>query len=134
MSEIERYANDTGIRTIYLSTDSEHVIEEAAAYPQYEFLFLKGVDRSNYDLNRDIRLAIVDMLLLSKCHVFLGKFSSNFFRAAYALHAANCDCAAPYVSLDAPWCFDHGMRAGSNLLFPSLDSITNVPNDNKFWC
>ena len=61
----------------------------------------------------------VDMLLLSHASMFVGKFSSNFFRAAYALHAARCECAAPFVSLDAPWCFDYGLAEGRNWDFPT---------------
>ena len=86
------------------------------------------------ETHRDVQLATLDMLLLSKADIFVGKFTSNFFRTAYAVHAARCDCAAPYVSLDAPWCSDYGMRAGSNYRFPVRDSVTQVPGDNKFWC
>uniref|UniRef100_A0A7S4JTQ9 Uncharacterized protein n=1 Tax=Prymnesium polylepis TaxID=72548 RepID=A0A7S4JTQ9_9EUKA len=86
------------------------------------------------ETHREVQLATVDMHLLSLCDVFVGKFTSNFFRTAYAVHAARCDCAAPFVSLDAPWCSDYGMRAGSNYRFPVRDSSTEIPNDNKFWC
>ena len=50
-----------------------------------------------------------------QCDLFVGKFSSNFFRTAYELHSAACDCAAPFESLDHPWCFDWGgiMSGGS---------------------
>eukprot|EP00966_Prymnesium_polylepis_P208403 4827917-Prymnesium_polylepis.1 len=50
----------------------------------------------------------VDVFLLSLCDVFIGKHTSNVFRTAYELHASRCHCAAPFVSLDAPWCFDWG--------------------------
>ena len=52
--------------------------------------------------------------MLAHGDIFIGKFSSNLFRAAYSLRAASCDCAPPFVSLDAPMCFDFGMSAGRN--------------------
>ena len=54
----------------------------------------------------------VDVFLLSLCDVFIGKHTSNVFRTAYELHASRCHCAAPFVSLDAPWCFDWGVWSG----------------------
>jgi hypothetical protein len=53
---------------------------------------------SNY---RAVWLATLDVLLLARCALFVGKFSSSFFRLAYELKAAQCDCAAPFVSLDS---------------------------------
>ena len=53
-------------------------------------------------------------MLLSQCDAFVGKFTSNFFRTAFELHSSYCDCVRPFVSLDAPWCFDWGVRAGRN--------------------
>ena len=61
------------------------------------------------------------MMLLSRAHLFVGKFSSNFFRAAYATHNAACDCIAPFISLDAPWCFDFGVDEGKNWEFPLIN-------------
>ena len=60
------------------------------------------------------------------------QFSSNLFRTAYELHAARCECAAPFVSLDAPWCFDHGTRAGANWEFPTRKG--GVVQPNTFGC
>ena len=59
-------------------------------------------------------LTTLDVLLLSQADLFVGKFSSNFFRTAYELHSAECDCAAPFVSLDHAWCFDWGMQVGGS--------------------
>ena len=66
--------------------------------------------------------ATVEMLLLAHADLFIGKFTSNIFRAAYALRAAQCDCAPPFASLDAPMCFDYGVRSGRNWEF----SLVNV--------
>ena len=68
-----------------------------------------------------------------RCDAFVGKFTSTLFRTAYALHAASCECAAPFVSLDAPWCFDYGLRKGANWEFPIANDDGAV-QDNRFWC
>jgi len=54
----------------------------------------------------------IDTQLLSYTDIFIGKFSSNFFRSAFELHSSRCNCAPPFVSMDAAWCFDWGMDAG----------------------
>ena len=35
---------------------------------------------------------------LASCDLFVGKFTSSLFRLSYELHAAECDCAAPFIS------------------------------------
>ena len=58
-------------------------------------------------------------LLLARCDVLVGKFSSGLFRAAYALASARRGGALPpFISLDAPWCADYGVPAGYNDNFP----------------
>ena len=59
-------------------------------------------------------LTTVDVMLLAQSDGFVGKFSSNLFRSAFELRAAECDCAPPFVSLDHPWCFDWGVHAGGS--------------------
>jgi len=152
MSEIDEYAQRMGVQTIYLATDSNDVLNETAAYPQYTFIYMRMqrkpperlidivVDErmhagETYLTQREVHLATLDMLLLSKCDMFVGKFTSNFFRTAYALKAAECDCAVPFVSLDAPWCFDYGVKAGSNFDFPLANPFSDQgAGDNRFWC
>ena len=75
--------------------------------------------------------ATVDLMLLKECDLFVGKFSSNFFRAAFALRAADCDCMPPFVSLDAPWCFDYGLRRGRNWDFPRNLSDRSARRDRQ---
>ena len=67
---------------------------------------------------RKVQLAVVDMELLSRCDVLVGTFSSDLFRTVMAERAARCACIPPFVSLDAPWCFDPGMLTGSAWNFP----------------
>ena len=42
-------------------------------------------------------------------------------------------CQVPFVSLDAPWCFDYGLRSGANWAFP-LAAEDGTVQDNRFWC
>ena len=82
--------------------------------------------------------ASVELLLLAHADAFVGKFTSNFFRAAYALRAAQCDCAPLFSSLDAPPCFDFGVRAGRNWEFPVENRVATktvrLPNSSTFEC
>ena len=54
--------------------------------------------------------AALDLLLLGESAALVGKFTSNLDRIAYALMSARGGCLRPYVSLDAAWCFDFGVR------------------------
>ena len=69
-------------------------------------------------------------MLLARCDILVGKFTSTLFRTAYALSSTTRDgwgdniddveddaspqtvCLKPFVSLDSPWCGDAGVRAG----------------------
>jgi len=156
MRHITPYARALNISTIYLATDSERILAETRAFPEFVFLYLQNATRSGTgnapvllwdtlvarrartssvdDNFVDAWMATIDVLLLSRCHVFVGKFTSTFFRTAHALNSAQCNCVAPFVSLDAPWCFDYGMRAGSNWEFPVRSKSGVGAADNKFWC
>ena len=46
----------------------------------------------------------VDLNLLAACDGFVGKFTSNLARIAFALMAARHQCMLPYVSLDSYYC------------------------------
>ena len=150
MRAVRRLSAGLDVRTIYLATDSEHVLAETRGYPEYTWIhfdealrFSKRANPNNqkwdYVLKRNkesavgggaesmlatnMRLAAlttIDVMLLSQCDLFVGKFSSNFFRAAYELKSATCDCASPFESLDHPWCFDWLEPTGGsgNMTYP----------------
>lgn len=132
---------ETGVNTVYLATDSQQVRNETRLYPEYRWIFWNGSNENDQrlfashgtnnwdtimmmnvaanrtDLNEEAaRLASVDSMLLAKCDMFVGKFSSNFFRFAYELKSAACNCVVPYASLDAPWCNDYAAPAGRSIL------------------
>ncbi|KAK7231099.1 hypothetical protein SO694_000761110 [Aureococcus anophagefferens] len=62
-----------------------------------------------------------DLLLLARCDGFVGKFTSNLSRLAFALMAARKRCMVPYVSLDSFFCAGGGGR--------SVDSSRNAARD-----
>ena len=154
-----------GVKVVYLATDSQQVIEDTRMFPHLRFIHMnttrdppgarlwdlrvRGIRpgqhphaettdekasrlAANHRVARD---ATVDAMLLSRADILVGKFTSNLFRTAYSLAAARCDCVVPFVSLDAPWCFDYGQRVGANWEFPaSGDALGKTRADNKFWC
>ena len=78
----------------------------------------KGLNKHNY---REAWLATLDAMLLAKTDVLVGQMTSTLFRSAISLRAAKCDCLLPFVSLDAPFCSDYGVKAGRS-------------PDGAFWC
>ena len=144
MQAIEEYARAIGSTTIFVATDSERVLADGVAlFPRYKFLHVPNVSRTGVtkpaptevldevlkrrartgagvaSTQHDALTAAVDALLLARCDVLVGKFSSGLFRAAYALAAARRGGALPpFVSLDAPWCADYAVPAGYNDNFP----------------
>ena len=117
------------------------VLEEAKAFPDFKFLphepaliFQEAIDKDfpaeawpwdnivdfhakNGHAGRNTqaaKLATIDSMLLAKCDLFIGQFTSNVFRYAYELKTASCDCVAPYASLDSKWCFDWALHSATN--------------------
>ena len=145
---------------LYLATDSLEVVREAREYAsEFEIVHLPEGEVNRHStkfgspLLWDRRVwqryfwgqtdwtqqqafdATAELLLLARADAFVGKFSSNLFRAAYALRAAHCDCAPVFASLDAPWCFDYGVREGRNWEFPLLNaSLGRNRTDALFEC
>jgi len=156
MVEVDKLRQQSGTTTVYLATDSDDIFAAAPLqYPSYTWLrWNESLSYQNYlfadhpgvvwddiiSLNRHdgktevnervARLASIDMFLLAQCDYFVGKFTSNFFRIAYELKAAQCDCAPPFVSLDAPWCFDFAAEIGKSRATLSNGSYA----DKLFLC
>lgn len=145
LHRVRDYAKATGVRTIYLATDSELVLEQARRSTEFEFLWLPNVSRHRRmpkqimdkvvaarvrdglteESYRDAWLATLDVMLLAKCHILVGQMTSTLFRTAISLRAAACDCTMPFASLDAPFCSDYGVRSGR---------IGSGGQSNQFWC
>ena len=129
---VERLAARYGVRHVFLATDSEAVVGAARrrfARTGLALLYQKNVSvRARGDaagggglidnLLRNGKVdgyaegwaAALDLLLLGESAALVGKFTSNLDRIAYALMSARGGCLRPYVSLDAAWCFDFGVR------------------------
>ena len=133
-----------GAKHVFIATDSERALADAAAlYPELTFMSIPNVSRSGLRTpppqgildvtikrraasgrgvaatEHDALQGAVDALLLARCDVLVGKFSSGLFRAAYALAAARRGGGLlPFISLDAPWCSDYGVPTGHNDDFP----------------
>ena len=73
---------------------------------KWDFVLMKNREAAAATNMELAMLTTIDVMLLAQCDLFVGKFSSNYFRAAYELKSAGCDCAAPFESLDHAWCFD----------------------------
>ena len=138
-----------GMSTIFLATDSQHVIRATKGYPEFTFLTIDDHENNVFTGKRhgliwddlvkkhgssatrginptaEAKQVIADMLLLSQCDALVGKFTSNVFRIAFQLSVARSPggCAKPYVSLDGPWCFDYAVQFSGN-----------GEGNRRFWC
>jgi len=56
--------------------------------------------RNDFDPMRAAHLAIINVLLLAECRLFLGTFSSNMSRAAFELLVVNFGPQSLGISLD----------------------------------
>ena len=74
-------------------------------------------DMPEADARADARAVLDDLFLLAACDGFVGKFTSNVARLAFALGNAwkGGDCVAPFDSLDATWCADFGRLTGDSV-------------------
>ena len=144
MPAVHELSRDLNASVVYVATDSEAVIEDTRKYPSFRFIvrptsrLARGAPavlwdkrvktRSSQPADPSNRMAAweatIELMLLARCDALVGKYTSNLFRNAYALRAASCDCAVPFVSLDATWCFDYGQQSG----------INEVLAGQRFWC
>mmetsp|Transcript_5788 Transcript_5788/g.18075 ORF Transcript_5788/g.18075 Transcript_5788/m.18075 type:complete len:1617 (+) Transcript_5788:79-4929(+) len=143
--------------TIFLATDDLDVWKAATTLPNLTVLTMRSMSRLSakgprpqlWDklvLEREANHlshlnqrgawdATIDAMLLARCDGLIGKFTSTLFRAAMSMKSASCGCIPPFVSLDAPWCFDYGVKAGENWEFPLPSAYDEVGRgENRFWC
>jgi hypothetical protein len=143
MREAELMRHKYNVTYIYLATDSDSLIGSSLAdmYPGWTFLYVKDMSRGG-ERNREsvdtlllsrrldgceeARNSLLDILLLSDCDCFIGKFSGNLDRIAYSLMYARTHHRQPYVSLDNAWCFDFGVS--------SRPSGVNASDPQLYYC
>lgn len=71
-----------------------------------------NLKKGAFDNFDEAQKALIDWTLLAEGDAFVGKFTSNFDRIAFALLTARQNGLVPYVSLDSNWCGDWGRKAG----------------------
>lgn len=144
LDAVAGYAETIGATTLFIATDSDQVLADAAALaPRFRTLYMRNVTRTRAgapppktildevikararsgrgvaSTEHDALQGALDAMLLARCDVLVGKFTSGLFRAAYALASARRGGGyPPFASLDAPWCADYGVPAGYNDAFP----------------
>ncbi len=111
-----------GIRTIYMSTESQQEIERAQQLrPKYRFLWLHH-DRSVFPklaetttfiedtafsdpsiIEPVVLSAIADLWLLQNCNAFIGTFNSEFSILAWLLCIGEQGHVVPYINLARQW-------------------------------
>lgn len=120
MAHARRLRDKYQIKRLFLATDSPQIIERVSHEYTHEFDIVVQQnairrEQSAYlnDLLKEHKLPMyaqearslaVDLLMLSKCSAFVGTFTSNVDRIAYALMANRHDKLPPYISLDSHWC------------------------------
>lgn len=124
------------IKNVYLATDSQKVIKDTELYPQFNWIYDKTMRRGGILTKKSIEYSlehklidgyeeglgvIEDVWLLADCDALVGKFTSNIDRVAYQLMSGRSNCLRPFISMDSPWCFDHGLKTG-------------VGDFGSFWC
>ena len=123
-------ANGVHNGTLFIASDSQAIIDEVAAGGALPFVAsYLAINRSRFDTAapterltaRAIRLqsmveALMDMLLLSRSSVVVGKMMSNFPRMALQLRVQpprSHGAAGAYLALDdRPWCSRTSCREG----------------------
>jgi hypothetical protein len=118
LATADRLCRRYGLRTLYLSTESELEIERAQTLrPRYRFLWLHH-DRSVFPrigeasgfiedvafadpsvIEPLVHSAIADLWLLQSCSAFIGTFNSEFSVLAWLLCIGNNGHVIPYVNL-----------------------------------
>ena len=149
MAEAELLQQKYGFTHIFVATDSDSLISELEGdYPNWTFLYMKNIDRGGarnketidrllyegrLDGCTEATQSFMDIYLLGQCDSFIGKFSSNIDRVAYAFMFARARQHVPHISLDTNWCFDYGVRLireGPR----SWNPILNLMYEKRYYC
>jgi len=130
MAEADILQEKYGFQHIFLATDSDSVLAQLDDYPNWTFHYIRDIDRGGVrnsqsidkllvdgtvDGCREATESFLDTYILGQCDAFIGKFSSNMDRIAYAFMFARFRHHVPHISLDTNWCFDYGVRSRPGL-------------------
>ena len=125
MPNITTIAQKYAIRDVFVASDGGSAIFNATRdYPDLRWHFrpvlqepqVLDIDKLHFKGDRVFPFergveAFVDTLLLAEAAAFVGKFTSNLFRAAVELSVGRNKRVPPFASLDAPYCFTGGGEA-----------------------
>ncbi|KAL7545460.1 hypothetical protein ACHAWF_008809 [Thalassiosira exigua] len=127
MERVIPVAKRYGAKSIYLSTDNQEVIDNTSDYTEFTWMYQQlekssrsviewdSIKRSNVSTFALAQEVLLDIFLLAEGDIFIGKFTSNVDRIAYALMTFRKTSLSPYLSLDSPFCFDWGVKSGKSL-------------------
>lgn len=90
MKHINKISSETGINTIFISTEDQNVINDCKKFPQYKFYFTRN-QRTNQNQAKAIiagrldgaeegRIGLINLFLMRKAKHFVGGFQSNWGR------------------------------------------------------
>lgn len=119
MDDVKRVSEKYSINKIYLLSDGgTYIYNQTKEYPSYEWMYestsphAEGNGRiedrlRKGDLDGELEATelLVDFFTLVTSDVLVGKMTSNVFRGAVEYKSGELKSIAPYISLDAPWCF-----------------------------
>jgi len=121
-------ASRYGISRVFVATDDPAVIDNASqlapelAFMHFQFnrtmlsecggktndCWLEGrLGRGELDADEVTRSWLMDVLLLSHAHAFVGQWGSNLSRLAYLLAVNRRHTLLPFISVDGPWRYTH---------------------------
>lgn len=149
MPHIQRMSAKYGLKSVFLSTPSQSVLDETKNYPDINFAYLpvssatqamrdhhikqleEGLGKGVINAGTEFRHYMVDMYLLSEGSAFLGAFTSNAARLAFSMMSSGTEgCLKPYQSTDINWCFAFG-KIGSGVIRHNNISCADDPHCHK---
>ena len=100
MSPLENIAAKANTRRVFVSTEDQGVIDSLKDYPEFEFFFTTGHNRSNEAIwllmetkrttaLKEALIAFRNLFIASMGTSFVGTFSSNWSRLVYELMLAS---------------------------------------------
>ena len=154
MPAVRAMANAYHIKNVLLATPSRDVQDSTQSYPEFQWFFTQafsssatarmkakgvvniedGLQRRSishdfFDPIEEWRSYMVDIYLLASCDFFVGSFTSNAARLAYALMAGGPQsCAKPFHSGDCNWCWAYDKFG------PDVYRRFNISLNNKLTC
>ncbi len=102
LAELKDALDKRGCPFTVRATSDNSVDDETRESARVEDLLESNV----LDSAKEFAGVLVDVFLLASGDIYIGKFTSNLDRLAYALLVARKGVAAPYVSLDTAWSKD----------------------------